>query len=84
MTTLPPRILVLLLVSTALLAVGCEMEQRVVSRSGWSAVFSPDNEWYDGPETGSDGSAATSRCWSSRSMHRTARNYLSSGIRQAM
>ena len=49
-----------LLVLSALLAAGCEMERRVIKQSGWTRMFM-ESEWYDGPAKGSDGSAATHR-----------------------
>lgn len=54
MTTTNPRWLLILLCLSVLMAAGCEMEQRVVNRSGWSAMFSPENEWYDGPTRAQD------------------------------
>ena len=56
-----PRWLLFLVCLSALLVGGCEMEQRVVKRTGWSAVFSPENEWYDGPETKASDSDPTHR-----------------------
>jgi len=37
------------------------MEQRVVNRTGWSAVFSPENDWYDGPATRTSASDPSNR-----------------------
>lgn len=49
-----------LLLLSALLMIGCEMEQRVVKQSGWTRMFM-ESEWYDGPARGSGGSEATNR-----------------------
>lgn len=51
--------MLVLLVLSALMAVGC-LERRVVKRSGWNQMFM-ESEWYDGPAKGSDGSQATNR-----------------------
>lgn len=56
-----PRWTLILLCLSALLVVGCEMERRVVKRTGWSAVFNPDNEWYEGPDRGSSASDPSNR-----------------------
>lgn len=55
-----PKIIVGFLLLASLVAVGCEMERRVVKSSAWDTMFS-QSEWYDGPAAGSDGSEATNR-----------------------
>lgn len=52
--------LCLLLVLSAMLAAGCEMERRVVKRSSWDRMFM-QTEWYDGPGQGSSGADASNR-----------------------
>ncbi|MEO0476212.1 MAG: hypothetical protein AAF085_09650 [Planctomycetota bacterium] len=49
-----------LLVLTAFLAGGCQMEQRVVKQNPWTTLFT-QSDWYDGPAEGSGGSDATNR-----------------------
>lgn len=56
----PARWMLALLLLMALLAVGCEMERRVVSQSGWNKMFM-ESEWYDGPARGSTNDQATNR-----------------------
>lgn len=56
----PPRWITVLMLLSALLTAGCEMERRVVKRSSWDQMFM-QSEWYDGPAKGSDGSDATNR-----------------------
>lgn len=53
------RVPLTLLLLSALLMVGCEMERRVVSKSGWTRMFE-DSEWNDSGTRGSD-TEATSR-----------------------
>lgn len=61
MKTPLPRCACVLALLSALLIAGCEMERRVVKRSGWNQLFSPESEWYDGPAPDSDGSGTASR-----------------------
>ena len=55
--TIPPVVLLML---SALLSAGCQMEQRVVKQSPWTTLFT-QSDWYDGPAKGSGGSDATNR-----------------------
>ena len=55
-----PNTLGLLALLSALLMAGCEMEQRVVSRSGWTQMFA-ESEWNDRAGQGAGDDQTTDR-----------------------